>query len=645
MNKYRIIYYSSIDGAYNSSLKSSEELIKRIDLNQNLEINDIVELLNAIKYCSEKEILSDETDNLKIISVRKKCLEFLNTQDLNDFLIKENLLDLSLIESFWRVLHDYNLFKKVKAEGLEYIVGKSIKHLYSVLAYEKIVSYFSDSLKRILLSTPISAELVLRYYSVNDGSDSLFLPKNINSEDVGVILSNYLDWENANINYVEKIQFVKEVPPKFIIPSKIRLKAKKRYEQLYSEIFNDEGASVNDWQIEIRINNESSELEERIFEGSKKIQRYSYDYLANNLSPRSVFNNFKNLFHFVNDEGQSFLTGGQEILDVMEKISGVKTKHEYPVGKVFLELQTTSILITRIYKEFLKKFEVNLEECLETVFKEQLPNDYGFSNNVRLNLIRENLGFDTKTSLIAIEHESMLKQFGLFVKENEVDFELMEYTDVVRFSDVPSCLENKYVYLNDSNKKLLKACNLLFSEHSLLIVNDKYIRKSYKNFFDGLINQTILISDINENCRELLGLLVELELITFFNDEVVLKNTSRILLLKKLFYERVISFHHTSEVDQKIIIELKNKDWLKTDSSLFTKQEVDYLNYYLNSKSFSNGPEIRNKYSHGHKPNYKDKTKYEQDYLTYLNLVILTLLKIEDDLRLSSLNTKPKGYY
>jgi hypothetical protein len=66
------------------------------------------------------------------------------------------------------------------------------------------------------------------------------------------------------------------------------------------------------------------------------------------------------------------------------------------------------------------------------------------------------------------------------------------------------------------------------------------------------------------------------------------------------------------------------------DSTLFTRAESSYFNYFLNKKEFTNGLDLRNQYMHGTNPG--PDTKHERDYYILLRLIILVLLKMEDDL-------------
>ena len=68
------------------------------------------------------------------------------------------------------------------------------------------------------------------------------------------------------------------------------------------------------------------------------------------------------------------------------------------------------------------------------------------------------------------------------------------------------------------------------------------------------------------------------------------------------------------------------------ESSLFSKTEQAYFNYFLNKSEFTNGLDLRNSYLHGTQANSDEIQKHEYAYFTYLKLLVLTMLKIEDDL-------------
>ncbi|MFR8104544.1 MAG: hypothetical protein ACLU8F_05665 [Clostridia bacterium] len=72
---------------------------------------------------------------------------------------------------------------------------------------------------------------------------------------------------------------------------------------------------------------------------------------------------------------------------------------------------------------------------------------------------------------------------------------------------------------------------------------------------------------------------------------------------------------------------------LKSESTLFSRSEIDYLNYYLNKSEFNNGLDLRNMYIHGTQPSEieSDQT-HENNYMRILKIFVLAIIKINDDL-------------
>jgi hypothetical protein len=80
-----------------------------------------------------------------------------------------------------------------------------------------------------------------------------------------------------------------------------------------------------------------------------------------------------------------------------------------------------------------------------------------------------------------------------------------------------------------------------------------------------------------------------------------------------------------------------NENIIFFENSLFSKPEQSYFNYFLNKSEFTNGLDLRNKYLHGTQANPEEITEHEYAYFTYLKLLVLVLLKIEDDLTMAKI--------
>ena len=80
------------------------------------------------------------------------------------------------------------------------------------------------------------------------------------------------------------------------------------------------------------------------------------------------------------------------------------------------------------------------------------------------------------------------------------------------------------------------------------------------------------------------------------------------------------------------VMKMKEENIIFFKNSLFAKPEQSYFNYLLNKSEFTNGWDLRNSYLHGTQASPDETQKHEQAYFTYLKLLFLIMLKIEDDL-------------
>lgn len=72
------------------------------------------------------------------------------------------------------------------------------------------------------------------------------------------------------------------------------------------------------------------------------------------------------------------------------------------------------------------------------------------------------------------------------------------------------------------------------------------------------------------------------------------------------------------------------------EKTLFSKPEQSYFNYCLNKSEFTNGLDLRNSYLHGTQASHDETNVHGNAYFTYLKLIFLALLKIEDDLNINT---------
>jgi hypothetical protein len=111
-----------------------------------------------------------------------------------------------------------------------------------------------------------------------------------------------------------------------------------------------------------------------------------------------------------------------------------------------------------------------------------------------------------------------------------------------------------------------------------------------------------------------------------------------IFVFALLYQNGVINYWRCNQQSKNAIDEMVDIGLLEFGSSLLSKDEVSYFNYFLNQKEFTDGFNIRNKYMHG--TNEHDAKQQQTDYYLLLIVIVLTLFKIDDDLLCNAISNK-----
>ncbi len=333
-------------------------------------------------------------------------------------------------------------------------------------------------------------------------------------------------------------------------------------------------------------------------------------------------------------------------MGVMERIMGIHSENLYRRGISFNLSEMASHAQIVAYNEIINTLNNSLENIIQNVYTSTLAEKYNYPSNARLLMPSSSNSYFEKVRLLAPEFESVLKQFKLFVEDGIIDFELLQISSSSSaIKEIPSMLQNKYIYFNENNDEIVTCSNLFFSDQSLLTYVEPFKEKHYRNFVDLLVNEEVSFKNYEEYQKSQINYLIDKGFISVDENELVqITNHERVLILKDLYDNEVSSFYHYPTSFQNEAKEMETKNMIYFTSSLFSKPEQAYFNYYLNKSEFTNGLDLRNSYLHGTQANPENDQKHQYAYFTYLKLLVLAVLKIEDDLYISEfIKLKPKG--
>lgn len=228
-------------------------------------------------------------------------------------------------------------------------------------------------------------------------------------------------------------------------------------------------------------------------------------------------------------------------------------------------------------------------------------------------------------------------KYKMFCDDGEIDTELFRYiTDSPRIKDVPSLIKNKYCYANSDD--IVKEMNFMFSDQNMLAYTERTGSK-YDNLVQLILNEKIGIADCQPYNQEAIRWLIERGVI-YLEDEVIKCQKERVFILKELYEKNVISMQY---IKSPILKEMITKGEIVTDNKLLTKPEYQYFDYLLNNSEFSDGKAIRNRYIHD--AIIIDERTMTADYYTLLKVIIMIIIKINDDCCLNETIKEEGDFY
>jgi hypothetical protein len=171
---------------------------------------------------------------------------------------------------------------------------------------------------------------------------------------------------------------------------------------------------------------------------------------------------------------------------------------------------------------------------------------------------------------------------------------------------------------------------MFYSDQSMLYYIDE--EHKYNNLPHLLLERNMKISDFRSYDQTQIEWLIHEGFAFLTENEHVKIKTEVAYLLKDLYQNGVISSHFYKSQIPSMVDQIKkwiNMEDLVHKQSLFTIQEQSFIDYMLNVQKYYNGPELRNKYAHGVFP--VDEKEQEQDYLELLRIMVLIVIKINEE--------------
>lgn len=210
----RVVFYSKEDLGIGVHLTRAEIILKGKIKTKYTDINDILELYNIKKFIDHSLHLVKWTQ-YDVDSFRSKVSEygriigkFISNIDDNNFIIYHKRVLYDYIKSFWELVNNQNSFNHISKNKFANVLEKYPDEITQILTFKKLVKYYNEVIRDFLLSYQLSAEILLTIYEVKDifnTKGKMYLPHALTVQDKEFIISQYIDYNDANINYLRLI--------------------------------------------------------------------------------------------------------------------------------------------------------------------------------------------------------------------------------------------------------------------------------------------------------------------------------------------------------------------------------------------------------------------------------------------------------
>lgn len=627
-----IKFYGVHDMSSGWHLRAAETFFQHWNENlSNPDINAILELYNIKQYFDEDMRLEQWSDDQfteykdKYKLIPEILGRYCSTISDGNLEMLCKAVNWNYTDDFWQLICDYKVYQRISPKVMESLMDSEDNIVWHILRQCVLATSFGQVIADHLTHNRHTAEkLISQFLEAHEHSDNqLFFPAEFTQKIRYKVLADYIEREDANINILqlfEQAQSTKEFP----VSDKLKLKARKEKEVLQEKLF--AGSTGMSYGVQVTFKSIPDGSIEKSYHDNVAFYAYSREWIRENWDYPTLLNNFIYLFKYVDLCFRCTFVSLKSELGVFERHLSIKGKKDYVKGIAFNTKQVLSLLQMVAYNQELQHLDIRLEEIFKWFFEDYLKHEFG-ANGFTYSPSSTGTTYIEKCKLLAIAIDGVLKQYRLFCEDGHVNRELLEMSSGhVVFSELASAMANKYAYSNSED--LQTEMFLLFSDQSMMNYTKK-TGSNYQTLPQLLLSENMTREDFAYYQQSDLDRLIKRGAVHIADDGYLLINKVRVTVLKDIFHNEVICpTYYGKELKQQVEALVATGD-MRYENTLFSKPEQDYLNYVLNKSAFSNGLDLRNKYSHD--TCSLDEKIQSQDYLELQKIMVLIIIKINEE--------------
>ena len=634
----RVHYYSKHDMSSSFYWERAADIISSFQNGwRPTDINNLVELYNVWLFVENG--VHDKTWADEMLATVSAFKEYIITHFSH--LIEEcwvatyEQLDKEYCPFFWEIVDRFNIACKITEETLEQAVSESQYELGYLLTRRRLVKKYDGILARLLKKNENTAEWLLSEFvqQKDDSRSSFVFPTSLSLSDRENIISEYLDRSEPNLNYVGLVLEAKR-DANLSLSDEVVYKAKLKARELNDQHFKDNTGFPLGCSVVVSGEPDKPTWWIEYDKDSLPVYCYSKQTMLQSKSSEILYY-CRSVFGFMTANGMVDLISKQSQSTSFEKIFGMRGKNSYPRSLIFDHHEKLSFIQMYVLDEVLREHGKSIEASVKDFYERHLNEQYGYPSSV-MTLLDAPGNWVAKCRILAPEIDAIAKRYDQYAKYGAINEELIEISsDTVRITEARSCITDRYYTVKGEPEDLQMLFYLFFSDQCMLTYVDPFKGKGHHTFYQLLLAQEGKIQYENYQEYQLRGLDYLIKEGYLAIDDagfIIVKKKAEITLLKHLYDFNCCPAFAYNGAAIVYLDEMKEKGWLETDGHLLSVLERNYFDYYMYNTRYTNGPALRNKYSHGSNSCSASEQSQRKAYYRLLVLLILELLKIEEDL-------------
>lgn len=596
-------------------------------INDAIEIGEIKKVIGCVPEAFDD--MSLEINHILKRLYGKACSFAHSALTNNALLDVYESVEWQYIDRFWNLASSTKAYEKINSDELEELLSRHSLCISNVMSHYGLVQKFDQHIRAVLSKNIDAAVSIIvgNFGAEVRSKEMIYLPPSLTGSDIDEIVLRYLSETNPNLNYVQVLMNWPSAAAKDYSPSiEVHIKAKRRYEELSKQLF-DETGSI-EYGIEASISGNQIACKDSYVDGNTLKTFFGEEWLSRYLDHPTIMNNCAYVFDYLDERGLLTCPAHEHDESTLMKAFGMRAKDEYDNNIFFKMRQDLLLEETALYAKLLERNGRRLEDAIEWTYNVYFAKELGIGG-FSISLPATGCSWLDKCKAMGPELERALKAYSLYSKMHVIDPDYFRFENFKLFSEFKSLHRNKYVIRGDRYDEAAKP---LFWDQSLLAFASR-IKSPEDNLWDLLHKHVVHVDDYDGDYRSAIESLINKGFLAESDKDGRLLPSKKAHSLKKIWDSSAYPLWRCSKATIDGAHELVKQGYLKYSDALFSPDEASYLNYMFNNAIHSNALALRNSYDHGNSPvDDPNSSQFARDYYLFLTLLIEITLKISEEL-------------